>query len=133
MSKYEVTEQEKADAPKITLAGKTFPIPMLAPRQSRKLVPFAFKMGSYLNNTSGLEETDFDEMIGMIAVGLSRTRPDKTVPELTEELMDMPITLDEMQAALQTIFEQTGVVKRVAAGDQSGEAAAGSSQTGTAS
>lgn len=119
MAKYEINAAEKDAAPKITIGGQTFSIPLMAPRQNRKLVPAAAQFGTMLSG-GVVDEDQFDRLLALVQVGISRAHPEITL----DDLLDMPITLPEMVDALSVIFEQTGVLK--VGKPAAGEATAGS-------
>jgi len=113
----EFTTQELADAPKIVLAGKEYPIPKLAPRQNRRIIPRLSRLGNIMQkNAAGeMTETDVDDAYLSIYWALTRTMPDLK----ESDFMDMPIDMQDVLAALGTVAQQTGIMKQmeVAPGD----------------
>lgn len=95
------------DTPKVTLAGQEFPIPLMAPRQNRILVPALMRMKNITKDELTTEQ--YDDFVLIIATALTRAHPDTT----RDDVLDMPITVAEMMLAIPVIAQQTGVVKMV--------------------
>ncbi|MET4238623.1 hypothetical protein ABIB07_001841 [Bradyrhizobium sp. RT10b] len=123
--------------PKITLAGKDFPIALLAPRQNRIVIPklIALMQGftdghkADVLNPMNLTTQQYDDLCDVVWVAVTRATPTLT----KEAFLDMPIDLLELIAAMDVVAKQCGVMKR--AGDvKPGEAPAMvNHSTGTAS
>ena len=110
--------------PTITLAGKAYPIPMLAPRQNRIVVPTAARLQGV--NPKSISTEQYDDFIEIAFLAAQRGNP--TLNKV--EFMEMPITTEELFTAFPVILQQTGIFRKA---DASGEApGAESSQTGTA-
>ena len=106
--------------PCVTLAGQDWPVPMLAPRQNRVVVP---AIGRWARSDHGLISTEqFDDAVMIVHTALTRGHP-----ELTREAFeDLPITTLELMSALPVIARQTGLFKPPAAGGPKlGEGSAG--------
>jgi hypothetical protein len=120
-------------APKVALAGNWYPVPMLVPRQQRIVIPKLLSLMKSMAvngkvDPTGLTTEQYDDLLDLVYVALTRGTPDLK----RDHFMDMPSTMLELIAAMNTIAEQTGMMKRETAGAASGEAPAGS-LIGTAS
>jgi hypothetical protein len=128
-----LSQLELDAAPKVTLAGKEYPVPLLVPRQQRIVIPKLLSLmksmavGGRIDPT-GLTTEQYDDLLDLVYVALTRGTPDLK----RDDFMDMPSTMLELIAAMNTIAEQTGMMKRDTLGATSGEAQAGS-LIGTAS
>ena len=124
-----LTQIELDAAPKITLAGKDYPVPFLVPRQQRIVIPKLMTlMKTFVGQDTGMVDPSnvttemYDDLTDMVFVGMSRGSPDLT----REQFMDMPINLFELITAMNVIATQTGVLRRANAGEKpAGEAPAG--------
>jgi hypothetical protein len=123
-----LSQLELDAAPKVTLAGKEFPIPLLVPRQNRIVIPKlidlmkGFTEGgalSAINITMKLTTQQYDDLSEIIWVALTRATPTLT----KDDFLDMPIDLMELIAAMDIVAQQCGVMKR-AGGTKPGEAKA---------
>ncbi len=129
--------------PRITLAGKEWPIPMMAPKQNVVLVPTILKVvPKVLSAGDGagkfdiarfsevMTEEAYKALVTIAWVALTRGHP--ALPRA--EFEDMPVGTMELVLAVIIIAQQTGVIKPGA--PKMGEAqppipAAPNSQTGT--
>ena len=126
-------------APKITLGGQDFSIPLLVARQNMVIDPIIIRLLPVLaavqaDKISGLSVITADVYKDMFEVAY--TAISRGYPNLKREnLLDMPITTLELLYCLPVIARQTGIFKFTAntsADASSGEAVAGNSQTGNA-
>jgi hypothetical protein len=145
--------------PTIELAGKRWPIPFLAPKQNRIVVPALLRVTPKIlrgaphvagvpteakakANTSrladdlerlaeGLTKEGFDDLLDACFWAIQRGHPE--VDRMDFE--DWPIGVLDMIAASLIIARQTGVIKTTKVGEagaaKPGEATAGTSRTGT--
>jgi hypothetical protein len=122
---------------------REWPVPLLAPRQNRIVVPKMLKVfqgiafmlpkdwkpGDNLDAASlasfNLTTELYDDLIDIVWMALTRAHPKLT----RDEVLDMPTGTAALVATLPTIMRQTGQLKPAAAGV--GEATAESHQTGT--
>ena len=109
--------------PVITLAGVEYFIPVLAIRQTRKVVPALMEIMPNLTqistNPTLIDEATYDRIVSIVFNALTRAYPDVSL----DWLLDQPISVVEMVNSLKTIAAQTGLFKKVAnAGEAKGEA-----------
>lgn len=131
-----MTPEEIEAAPKMKLGGHEYPVPMLVPRQNRIIGPKLFKLigaisiGSGVINIGSMTTEIYDDLIDVVFVAATRANPGLK----KDDLLDSPISLPELFEALGIVAEQSGLMRKAAAGAPApGEARAGTSQTGTAS
>lgn len=116
------------DVPKIILAGQSYPVPKMAVKQLRVLLPKALKLMSSLGpmmqaamglkNESipveervkflgelSLTEENFDLLLDIVQIGVSRGTKDFTRESMEELVIELP----ELMAALPVILAQTGM------------------------
>jgi len=99
--------------PVISLGGKDFPVPMLAPKQNRIVVPAISRLQGVKANAITTEQYDDFLEIAFLAA-------QRGTPALNKvDFMDMPVTTAELFAAFPVIIQQTGIFKRT---DPEGEA-----------
>lgn len=120
------TQAELDAAPKIKIAGKEWPIPVLAPRQNRRILPRMSRMGSF--NIANTTEADLDDMYEIVFWALTRAHPDLN----QNDFMDWDIPLSELLPAMPIIAKQTGLLEVRPEGEDEGEAT-GKALTGTLS
>jgi hypothetical protein len=120
------------DAPKVSLGGREWPVPVLAAKQNRVIDPLilsllpVFKLwqtdrASALAKITGSE---YDKLLDICLHAIRRANPDLT----KDQFLDLSITLPELVAAFPVIAQQTGIFKR----GEPGEATAAESRpTGT--
>lgn len=129
--------------PQITIAGKAWPIPMLAPKQNVKVVPAILRVVPKILATGNgegkfdlkkfaeaVDEASYADLLNIVFLALTRGHPDLS----RDEFDNMPVPTMDLVLAVIVIASQTGVIKAgmKPAGDvQLGEAGAGNSQTGT--
>lgn len=123
--------QELAEAPKITVAGQQYPVPPLAPRQIRRIIPRITRLQSLLKNKGmdQMSEEDMDAAYECVYWALTRAHPDLEY----KDFMDWPIPMRELRNAIPIIVEQTGIMDNKASAPVSGEAKEESPSTGTSS
>lgn len=114
--------------PTIKVGGLEWPVPFLAPRQNRVIVPGLMKLGENLD-VRQMNQEQYDTVVSFVYIAMTRAHPALT----KEEFDDMAFPLEDMMQALQTIGLQTGMLKKSVGSEQpeTGEAKAGESQTGT--
>ena len=131
------------DVPKVTLGGKEYPVPKMAVRQLRVILPKAMKLiselGPMMQAAVGLKdeslsveermgllgqvdlsEATFDLLAEVVQIGVQRGTPTFT----TAFMLDEPIELGELMAALPVILGQTGMATPVTKSDASGDGGA---------
>jgi hypothetical protein len=84
------------DSPKITIAGRSWPVPPLAPRQNRIVVPLLLA-----------GKNDYDSLSTMAYAALTRAHPRLS----RAQFEDWPIPYYELADAVPVIARQTGLVK----------------------
>lgn len=94
------------DAPTITLAGKPWPIPELAPRQLRIVVPGLVRLQGL--NTQSITADQMDAIFDVVLAAVRRAHPDTD----REAFMDWPISTAELLAALPVIATQAGMLSQ---------------------
>jgi hypothetical protein len=97
---------DQEELPKINIAGRTWAIPVLSPRQNRRVVPRIMKLGKI--NPQDMSESDIDDLYEIIFWALTRAYPEVD----QKDFMDWPINLPEAIAAIPVIAQQTGVMKQ---------------------
>lgn len=103
-------------APKITLAGKDYPIPLLVPRQNRIVIPKLLSLMKALTagdavkivDPTNLSTAEYDDLIDIVWIAVTRATPTLT----KEQFLDMPIGLMELISAMDTVALQSGAMKR---------------------
>jgi hypothetical protein len=117
---------EIASAPTIKLGAFTYPIPMLAPRQQRIVIPTLMKLmaemtagGADSFDTKSFSGPQYDALLSIVHTAITRAQPTLTM----DEFIDRDCELSELMAALDVISAATGLIKRAPAGaPPSGEA-----------
>lgn len=109
--------------PTVTLAGKDWPVPMLAPRQNRHVVPAIIKLGPKFANLGNLktvssvyarvDEDVYGALLDACFWALRRAHPAME----RDEFEDMPVTTNELMLALPVIAQQTGMIKKATAAE----------------
>lgn len=120
--------------PTIELGGKHWPVPMLAPRQNRHVVPAIIALGPKFSNTAtsrttasvyrNVDESVYDNLLDVSFWALKRAHPAME----RDEFEDMPISTNELMLALPIVARQSGMIKAATAA----EAAAAGEETGAA-
>jgi hypothetical protein len=87
--------------PVITIAGRAWRIPLLAPRQNRMVIAGLMALGRR-------PEVQYDTLLDIVFAALTRAHP--TLPR--EEFDDWPIGTYELLDALPVIAKQTGLMRR---------------------
>jgi hypothetical protein len=121
----------------VQLGGRGWPIPLLAPKQNRVVVPLVYKAAPKLFTVDRLNLSHlsvimtpefYSDMLDIVYTALTRAHPGLPRAEFDE----MPIGTMELLGAVVTIAAQTGIFRQAKEGEQPmGEAGATSSQTGT--
>lgn len=122
--------------PSVHLAGKDWPIPLLAPRQNVVIVPLvlalmpklvkAVRAGLSVDGLASILDAEgYQTLIRVVYTALTRAHKELTLAEFE----DMPIASLELLDAFYVVSQQTGVLKAATPG----EAQAGTPQTGTPS
>ena len=94
--------------PKITLGRRTFSVPEFAIKQSKRIIPRLQACGEF--DFSRLTEENFDKLISIVHLAISRPGCLPNDEMLTlDELEDMPITIDQMTAAISLIAKRAGM------------------------
>jgi hypothetical protein len=107
--------------PVITLGGKDFPVPLLAPRQQRVVLPAIMRLRTM--NASAITQEQYDDLCEISLAAAQRG----TASMKRDDFLDMPIQINELLTALPIIARQTGLLKESA---HTGEPQV-NSQTGT--
>lgn len=126
-----LTQQELEAAPKLMLGGREFPMPLLAPRQQRIVVPKLMGVMNALigknaaEAMSALSTQTYDDLCDLVYVALTRGTPDLK----KDDFLDLPIGPLDLVRAIDVVAIATGVLKRgepgAAQGAGAGEATAG--------
>ena len=115
---------EPSDTSVIILAGREWPVPKLAPRQNRIVVPAlldlvpkilrarddadaAGEKGSYATLARYLDTQSYDTLAALVFAALSRAHPELA----RESFDDMAIDTFELVAAVPTIARAAGLLK----------------------
>lgn len=124
---------EDADIPRITLAGREWPVPKLAIRQNAKVQPLLISVLPILGRLSseGLTAITEDVMTALATIAYwcldrGHNEPPPKAPALTRAAFDeWPVTLPELIAAAGVAGRQTGLYRPLRPGEKStGEAMA---------
>ena len=118
-----MTDSNNTSAPSITLAGKEWPLPRLAPRQNRIIVPAlvalvpkilrardeadaAGERGSFATLARYLDTDCYDRIAGLVFAALTRANPALT----RDGFDDLPIDTFELVAAVVPIARAAGLI-----------------------
>lgn len=96
--------------PTIVLAGKSWPVPHLAPRQNRIVGPLLIER---IRGISKLTTEAVDDLTTIAFWALQRGHRALT----REEFDEMPVGIDELLAALGVIGKQTGLFRDAKPGE----------------
>ncbi|HUK60244.1 MAG TPA: hypothetical protein VLV50_13520 [Stellaceae bacterium] len=104
----------------VTLAGRSWVIADLAPRQFRKVIPAVLGLAA-VKRADDLDEEAIDRLLDALYWALTRNYPDLT----RDEFLDLPIKLTELLAALAPLAKAAGIERRegTPAGEARGAAA----------
>jgi hypothetical protein len=91
----------------IALAGRSWVLADLAPRQFRKVIPAVIALAA-VKRPEDLDEAGIDRLLDALYYALTRNYPDLT----REEFLDLPIKLAELVAALPTLAKAAGIERR---------------------
>ena len=91
----------------VALAGRTWVMADLAPRQFRKVIPAVIGLAA-VKAPEDLDETGIDRLLDALYYALTRNYPDLT----REEFLDLPIRLAELVAALPVLAKAAGIERR---------------------
>jgi hypothetical protein len=117
--------------PTIVLAGRAWPIPRLAPRQNRIVVPAllelipkilrardeaaaASELGSFAQVARYLDTAAYDQLTELAFTALTRGHPDLARAEFDDMAMDT----FELIAAVRVIALQAGLIRRAGEADE---------------
>ena len=89
----------------ITLAGREWPIPMLAPRQNRVVIPALMRLGDH-------PERKYEDLLDAAFAALTRAHPGIDRAKFEE----WPVATWELVEAVPVIASQTGLLKARAPG-----------------
>jgi len=107
--------------PTITWNGDKWPVPLLAPRQNRHVIPALmrtfknFALLADIRNAPPLTEDQYEDISSIVFWGLKRAHPDLT----REQFDDVPLSMIEMMENVKVVSEATGIVKKATQGDGS--------------
>jgi hypothetical protein len=91
----------------VALAGRSWVMADLAPRQFRKVIPAVIALAS-VKRPEDLDEAGIDRLLDALYYALTRNYPDLT----REEFLDLPIKLAELVAALPALAKAAGIERR---------------------
>lgn len=124
---FELSADEVASAPKIILGDRQWPVPVLAARQLRVILPLWRKVVTI--DYAKVTTSDLDTTFDVLHAALTRAHPAMT----RDEILDMPIALHEISPALDVIAGQMRILKkpgdREATGETKGETGSPTSTT----
>jgi hypothetical protein len=126
----DVSENSKANAPKITLAGRDWPVPLLAIKQNRIVIPALMKIMPAVARIASVSDgqdmsaedmaaalasltvttEEFDLVSDAVYAALTRGTPGLA----RNEFDNLPIATADLFAALPVIMAQTGIMKKQA-------------------
>jgi hypothetical protein len=109
-----------SDAAMVTLAGRSFYVPVLPLRQTIKIATLAPKLGR--DAVGDISEEQMLDVATIVHLALTRAYPTLTF----EAFLDLPITFEELWRSAPVILRQT----RALAENAPGEALAASRSTG---
>src|SRR5215472_12436180 len=87
--------------PTITIVGKEWRVPLLAPRQNRVVVPALLRLATR-------REEQYDLLLDIVFAALTRGHPGI----VRDDFEDWPIATHELLDALPVVARQTGLLKR---------------------
>lgn len=99
------------DGAAVTLAGRTWVMADLAPRQFRKVMPAVIGLAS-VRSAGELDEGAIDRLLDAFYWALTRNYPDLT----RDEFLDLPIKLTELVRALPALAKAAGIERREGTG-----------------
>src|SRR6185437_12417406 len=105
----------------VALAGRSWVMADLAPRQFRKVIPAVIALAA-VKAPEDLDEAGIDRLLDALYYALTRNYPDLT----REEFLDLPIRLAELVAALPALAKAAGIERQedTSPGESCGAAAA---------
>jgi hypothetical protein len=112
---YNLPQTEIDLAPKIEVGGRQWPVPQLAARQLRVILPRWREVAGIDYGTITTQQ--FDACVDVLHAAISRANPDVG----REEILDLPITIYEILPALNIIAEQMGVLKKREVGEETNQ------------
>jgi hypothetical protein len=86
--------------PTITIAGRAWPVPLLAPRQNRVVLPGLMRLGKE-------PAEQYETLLDIVFAALTRAHPSIT----REEFEDWPIATWELVESIPVIAKQTGLLR----------------------
>lgn len=125
-------------APSILLAGQQWPVPQLAPRQLRRLVPLFMRLRPWFTALAEAARARLPDAADATVEALARVNVDIAIsPEVydglveaawlgvsrahrvtQDELLDWPIDTAELVVAFPILLQQAGLTKVAPAGEQ---------------
>jgi hypothetical protein len=106
----------------VTLAGQSWVMADLAPRQFRKVIPAVLGLAA-VKHADDLDEAAIDRLLDALYWALTRNYPDLT----RDEFLDLPIKLSELLQALPPLAKAAGIERREGAEPGEAHGAAASS------
>ncbi len=106
----------------VTLAGRSWVMADLAPRQFRKVIPAVLGLAA-VKHADDLDEEAIDRLLDALYWALTRNYPDLT----RDEFLDLPIKLSELLHALPPLAKAAGIERREGAEPGEARGAAASS------
>jgi hypothetical protein len=99
-----------SETPTVTLAGRSYDVPPLVPRQLRVVVPALMRLAPIAADPSKLTTALYDDMMLILHWGAIWPN-DKKIEQGAgvAQLMDSPISFSEMTKAMKVIRDQTGL------------------------
>ena len=95
------------NVPFVVVGGKKWPVPPLAPRQNRIIIPLAMKNSSI--NPADVSPEQLDTIYEIVFQGLTRAHPTLT----RDEFMDMATDLEDMMNGFNVVLQQTRMMRKV--------------------
>ena len=116
--------------PTLNWNGKQYPVPLLAPKQQRHVIPALMRSRNAIlklaqRTGEPLTEAEYDDLLSCVYWGLKRAHPDLVFASFE----DVPVELVELGPMIEVIAKQTGMFKK--ASEVGNSAAVGEAQTVT--
>lgn len=115
--------------PSVILAGKTYAVPLLVPKQNREVIPALLKLAPLLRVEGGFIQHHYAEVVDIVATVIywgAIWPNDKKA--LLDSVSEMPVTLKEMMEAVNIIRVQTGLFVKAQEGATPGESETATSE-----
>lgn len=113
------------DLPTILVGGKEWPIPLMAPKQNRVIIPVIAKIGGAVS-TGNVSQEAMDSMLNVIYVGMTRAHPELT----REEFDEMELPMEDQMNAFGVVSLQTGMLAKADRSAKLEEIKAGKTKAG---